>query len=427
LTIVICSDFGAINGGQAKVAIESAIGLKKQGHRPIYFSATGPIDGSLAAAGVETVCLDQYDLVRNPSLLAGAVQGAWNATSAAALQACLEALPRGRTIVHVHGWAKALSPSIAKPIKASGLPAVYTMHEYYLFCPNGGFYNYRAGQACHLTPLSASCWLTHCDTYTYAHKLWRNARLSFARQVAGLPNVFSDFISISDFQRDIVMPFIPPGASLHRLSNPIGIADLGPRPAPDDGAFVFVGRISAEKGPLLFAEAARRIGRVPVFVGDGPLAATVADQYPEAKLVGWQAPEAVHHIMRTARALVFPSVWYEGQPLTVLEAKALGVPVIVSDGCAGRDAVSDGVTGLWFKNGDVEDLTRALRALESDERCAQFSQAAHRSYWSDPPTLERHVAGLTAIYQTMLGRRHGEVTLPSAAVVPSDAPAALTA
>ena len=73
----------------------------------------------------------------------------------------LGSLPAERTIVHVHGWAKALSPSIAMPIARSGLPAVYTIHEYFLFCPNGGFYNYQRGHTCSLEPLSAACWAIH--------------------------------------------------------------------------------------------------------------------------------------------------------------------------------------------------------------------------------------------------------------------------
>ena len=59
LTIVICFDHASITGGQAKVAFDSAVGLKRQGHRPIVFAAAGPISPQLEDAGIETVCLDQ--------------------------------------------------------------------------------------------------------------------------------------------------------------------------------------------------------------------------------------------------------------------------------------------------------------------------------------------------------------------------------
>jgi glycosyltransferase involved in cell wall biosynthesis len=405
LTIVICLDHAHVSGGLAKVAIDSAVGLKRAGMRPILFAAAGPVAESLQAVGVETICLGQTDLLGNSSRAAALAQGTWNFQAASALARLLSSLPRGQTIVHVHGWAKALSPSIAKPIAASGLPAVYTIHEYFLFCPNGGFYNYRKSEVCRLEPLSASCWLTHCDQRTFARKLWRNARLTMAQTYAHLPDVFSDFIAISNFQCEMVARFVPKRARLHQLSNPVSVADLGRKPDPATGDVVFVGRLSPEKGAYLFAEAAGRAGLVPVFIGDGPIAGELSARFPQARILGWQPAQAVTNLMRAARALVFPSLWYEGQPLTVLEAKSLGVPVVVADSCAGRDEVEDGVTGLWFKGGDAEDLARALLRLQDDALVARLSAAAHASYWADPRTLDKHVAGLLAIYRGMLTPR----------------------
>ena len=405
LTIVLCLDHAFVSGGQAKVAFDSAIGLKQAGHRPIVFAATGPVDDALTAAGVEVVCLGQSDLLGNPSRIAAAVQGTWNRRAADELGRLLEGLPADRTIVHVHGWAKALSPSIALPIARSGLPAVYTIHEYFLFCPNGGFYNYQRGHTCPLEPLSAACWATHCDSRNYPRKLWRNARLTLARDVAHLPEVFSDYIAISRFQVNIIGSRLPAASRLHLVSNPIDVPDLGPKPSPAQGEVIFVGRISAEKGPFLFAEAARRAGLIPTYVGDGPAAAELRAKYPEARLLGWQSGAAVREAIRAARALVFPSLWYEGQPLTVLEAKGLGTPVIVADGCAGREEIEDGVSGLWFNGGDVDDLARALRQVGDDALVRRLSHAAYASFWSDPPTLARHVERINGVYDEMLARR----------------------
>lgn len=412
LTIVICLDHAAITGGQAKVAVDSAIGLKKHGHRPIFFAAAGPVAPELEAAGVEVICLGQKDLLGNPSRVAAAVQGTWNVKAVEALGKLLASLPRDNTVVHVHGWAKALSPAIAWPIKASGLPAIYTIHEYFLFCPNGGFYNYPQGHACSLTPLSAQCWMTDCDSRNYARKLWRNMRLVIARDIAGLPYVFADYIALSGFQKDIVGKYLPRDATLHLVGNPIEVEDLGPKPDPASGEIIFVGRVSMEKGPFLFAKAARELGIIPTFVGDGPVAAELKATFPEARMLGWQKPAAVREAMGAARALVFPSLWYEGQPLTVLEAKAMGTPVIVSDGCAGRAEVEDGVTGLWFKGGDAGDLARALVLAKDDASIARMSAASYAAYWADPPTLDRHVARLTSVYRSILARK-GEIAAPA--------------
>ncbi len=402
LTIVICLDHASVTGGQAKVAFDSAIGLKAAGHRPIVFAAAGPVDPLLRDNGIEVVCLGQTDLLGASSKLRGAAQGVWNAAAQEALSNLLAGMPPGRTIVHVHGWAKALSPSIAPAIRQSSLPAIFTLHDYFLFCPTGGFYDYNAHELCERTPLGAACLATNCDAVSYPRKVWRSARLAMANGIVGLRDGFSDFICISNVQRDIIAPYVPKDARLHAISNPVATNDLGPKAEPASGDMIFVGRISPEKGPLLFAEAARKVGLVPTFVGDGPAAAELREKYPEARILGWQKPEVARKALREARALVFPSRWYEGQPLTVLEAKASGTPVIVSDVCAGREEIADGEMGLWFKSGDADDLARALKAMQDDATVRRMSRAAHAAYWRDPPTLARHVERLEKAYRGML-------------------------
>ena len=402
LTIIICLDHASVTGGQAKVAFDSAIGLKAAGHRPIVFAAAGPVDPLLRDNGIEVVCLGQTDLLGASSKLKGAAQGVWNTAAQRALANLLAGMPQDRTIVHVHGWAKALSPSIAPAIRNSGLPAIFTLHDYFMFCPTGGFYDYNAHELCTRKPLGLSCLVTNCDAVSYPRKIWRSARLAMANGLVGLREGFSDFICISNVQREIIAPYLPKGARVHAISNPVATDDLGPKADPVSGEMIFVGRISPEKGPLLFAEAARKIGLVPTFVGDGPAATELREKYPEARILGWQKPEDARKALRAARALVFPSRWYEGQPLTVLEAKASGTPIIVSDVCAGREEIIDGETGLWFKFGDADDLARALTMMQDDAVVRKMSNAAYAAYWRDPPTLARHVERLEKAYRGML-------------------------
>jgi glycosyltransferase involved in cell wall biosynthesis len=402
LTIVLILDHASVTGGQAKVALESALGLKRAGHRPILFTAVKPIDPRLLAENIDVICLDQQDLLGHDSKIAAAAQGIWNVTASRKLGALLASLPKDSTLIHVHGWAKALSASIATPIRKSGLPAIYTMHDYFLFCPNGGFYNYRQQQICTLTPLSRTCWATHCDSRGYPDKVWRATRTAVMKKTAKLPELFSDIILFSPFQDKIVRPYLPQKAKTHFVSNPIDAEDWGPKPNPASGDFLFVGRLSEEKGVFCFAEAARKAKIKPVFIGDGPLAAAIKQAYPEADVRGWKSPPEIKQALRAARALVFPSLWYEGQPLTVLEAQALGTPVIVSDGCAGREDVEDGISGLWFANNDTNALAAALHRLQDDDVVAQMSEAAYRRFWANAPTLDRHVGRLLEVYEKMI-------------------------
>ncbi|WP_133770103.1 glycosyltransferase family 4 protein [Enterovirga rhinocerotis] len=422
--VVIILDHAYINGGQANVALASALGLKARGHEVTVFAAVGPVDQRLTEAGIDVVCLGQDDVNSQKNPLAFAVQVIWNAPARRALDKLLATLDPARSIVHVHGWAKALSPSIGRALKAHpALPIAYTMHEFFLVCPNGGFYDYPAETVCHRTPMSLACITRNCDSRNYPRKVLRLVRHAALDHLSGLPEACRHVITISDLQVEVAGPYFRPGTSFYRVDNPIDVPDLGPKTDPASGGFLFVGRLSPEKGAALFAQAADQAGIPATFVGDGPSGDELRTRYPGATFLGWKSPAEVRMLMREARALVFPSVWYEGQPLTVLESLAVGTPVIVSDVCAGRESVVDGETGLWFRTSDVGDLARCLTTLSDDALVARMSRAAYDRYWARPLTLDAHLDRLEEVYAQIA---HLQAPALQASVM-SDAPTRLAA
>lgn len=399
--VVVLIDHAFISGGLANVALASALGLKARGHDVTVFAAVGPVDPRLAEAGIEVVWLRQDDITTTGNQVAFLAQVMWNGTALRELDRLLGRLDPARTLVHVHGWAKALSPSIGRAlVRRPRLPVVYTMHEFFLVCPNGGFYDYRAEEICTRRPMSLSCVTTNCDLRSYPRKALRLVRQLALDTVSGLPEACRHVITISNLQVEVAAKYFRSGTVFHRVDNPVDAPELGPKPEGVPGEFLFVGRLSAEKGPGLFAEAARKTGMRATFVGDGPSGPELRSRYPEATFLGWKQPDEVRALMRSARALVFPSVWYEGQPLTVLESLAVGTPVIVSDVCAGRESVRDGETGFWFRSGDVDDLARALTALADDGTAARMAAAAYARYWASPFTLDLHLDRLETVYDT---------------------------
>lgn len=393
---LIVSDFADLNGGQAKVAIDTACLLADAGVEVRFFAATGPVHPLLEHPGIAVTCLGQHTLLDNPSRLRAMISGLWNRRAARKLADEIARLDAGRAVVLCHGWAKALSPSIGPVLAQSPAPVLYTMHEYFLACPNGGFFDYRAGEICTRVPLSASCCVTNCDSRFAVHKIWRLARGAVARGPGRLPGGLQDIAYISETQSQAMAPYLPSDARLHHLPNPVATAGPPVRAAGNRN-FVFVGRLSREKGCVVFAEAARRAGVPAVFVGDGPEADAIRAANPEAVITGWLRPEDVHTHLAEARALVFPSLWYECQPLVPIEALLRGVPVICGDWSAAREVVRHGENGIIYDKPDAETLAGAIARIAD---VPEFD-AGDLAEQASPA---RHLDRLSAICQDMLER-----------------------
>ena len=106
--------------------------------------------------------------------------------------------------------------------------------------------------------------------------------------------------------------------------------------------------------------------------------------------------------MRRARALVFPSRWYETLGLVVVEAAAQGVPIVVADSSAASRFLEEGRAGLHFQTGSVDSLGEQLTRLRNDDFAARLGQGAYDWYWQRPWTMSAHVDALRNIYARML-------------------------
>ncbi len=171
--------------------------------------------------------------------------------------------------------------------------------------------------------------------------------------------------------------------------------------------FLFVGRLSLEKGvdTLIRAQSQHR-SRVR-FAGDGPLSDRIGEaaaDEPSIQLLGRLSGEQIRAEMRNARALIFPSEWYEGFPVTLAEAYANGLPVIASRLGAMVELVEDGVTGLLFTPSDADDLAQKVRwATGHSAEMRRMGENARREYEAKY-TPERNYELLMDIYRHAIDR-----------------------
>jgi glycosyltransferase involved in cell wall biosynthesis len=220
-----------------------------------------------------------------------------------------------------------------------------------------------------------------------------------------MPGELREIIYIAPEQRSVLGPYLSADASWHFLPNPVA-----PQPAERiaverNALFLFIGRLSPEKGPEIAAAAARQAGVQIAFCGDGRSRDAVARANPDAQMLGWLPKEALGPWMKRARALVFPSLWYEGYPLVVADSLRAGLPVIVSKSSMAAASIVHGVDGLHVAPGDVGAWAQAMTRLQSDDLARRFSEAAFRA-GAQLLDQDAYTERLLEIYEKALVRKH---------------------
>jgi glycosyltransferase involved in cell wall biosynthesis len=401
--IVVLNDSAAFNGGASNVALQSAIGLADRGLSVTAFTAVGPVASEIQNhARLNVICTEQHEIADDPNRFRAFVQGIWNRKAVAELTKLLSTKDPTRTIVHAHMWMKALSPAVLAVALDRGFRVTLTVHDFFAVCPSGGFFVHRSKQICKRTPLSASCLACNCDRRAYTHKLWRFARTALQNGWLKVASRVHHYIGVSQFSVDVMKPYLPQRIPVTIVRNPVSCCNSGAAPVGENDAFVFVGRFSAEKGASVFADAARRANVPAIFVGGGEGVADLRRRCPHGIFTGWLPARQVTATLRRARALVFPSLWFETLGLSAIEAMANGVPVIVSNRCAASDFVKDEISGLLFQSGSVESLSNQMRRLGDRSFVEYLGRNAYDDYWKNPWTLESHIDELLSVYEQIL-------------------------
>lgn len=329
----------------------------------------------------------------------------WNRAAARRLRRLLE--QERPAVVHFHNTFPLLSASALRAAKRAGVAVVQTLHNFRLFCPNGLLL--RSGSPCRDCLGHAFPWpgLRHACYRASRAATALAAGAVLARRLSGTWHDGVDaYIALSQFARRIFVSAGVPEGKLRVKPN-----FVHPDPGPGDGRggyVLYLGRLSQEKGIRVLLEAWRMLrpaGRLRI-VGDGPLGTSLREQYREPGLewAGRLPHDEALEALRRAAWLAVPSICYEGSPLAVLEALAVGTPVIASDLGGLPELVEPERTGWLAPAGDAQAWAAVLdRALSKTAQAAAMRGEARRCYQTRY-TAEVNYQALLAIYRQAVGR-----------------------
>ena len=397
-TVVVINDFDYINGGAAKVAISTAKLLARKGLKIYFFSATNKKKEN--DENIEYFSTNQEEALQDNNKLRGSINGIYNIKAKRELGKLLDKLDRETTVIHIHGWMKALSSSIFDAIYKRKFKFVVTFHDYFSICPNGGFFNYKKNEICCLQPLSWKCIKCNCDSRNYAFKIYRVIRQFIQNKIVRINSKIKYAISISDFSYKILKDSFSKNIKVAKIKNPIEIDKSNNRiKAENNNYYLYVGRVSKEKGVNLFCEAITQLKLKGLVVGDGNQRKILQKEYSNIEFKGWKNKEEVKSIMENAKALIFPSLCYETAPLTTLEAQAIGLPCIISNNCAAIENIQNEKNGLIFNSNDINSLKEEILKFEKEIDLKELSKNCYNDYWNSKNEYEEE---LVAFYKKML-------------------------
>jgi len=308
-------------------------------------------------------------------------------------------------VAHAHNVYHHISPSIFGLLRASGIPVALTLHDLKIACPaykmmthdgicercKGGAFRHVVLHRCikNSLPLSAMVWLE-----SWTHKLLG----CYERNV-------DRFIVPSRFYLE---KFVEWGWSRHRFAhvpNFVDAATLHPRYAPGS-AFLFFGRLGPEKGLATLIRATAQAAIELRIAGTGPeeesLRRLAQQTGAKVTFLGHLNGETLHEEVRSARAVVLPSEWYENAPMSVLEAYALGTPVIGAAIGGIPELIRERETGWTFPSGDVGALADRLRTVSTLSGGELETMGRAGRIWVDQDfSLARYVERLTNVYRNL--------------------------
>ena len=399
MRVIQANKFFYRNGGSEAVMFAERDYLRREGVEVIDFSMQHPRN---VASDYAAYFVGNKDYKARQNIIAKTKTALSMVHSSEAVKK-FEALIKDTQpdLVHCHNIYHQLTPSIIPVAQRLGVPVVLTLHDFKPVCPvytqlnNGKVCTQcRAGDYAAVVKNRCAGNSLFKSTALYAEAKFHQLTRSYhgvTRLIA--PSKFMADMLSTQYYRDIPIDVIYNGVPVPE--NAAG---------DNDGYFLYLGRLSHEKGIETLLEAHKLLPKARLVVaGGGLLDAQLRDKYPQAKFVGELQGDELTRTIEGARAVVVPSQWHENCPMSVLEAMAQGKPVIASRIGGIPELVTHKETGFLFNPGNVRELALYMNRLNRDECLVQQLGTAGRQRVKQKYSLQVHGQSLQRTYARACG------------------------
>ena len=404
MKILLVNKYFYLKGGSERVFFNEAEMLRRRGHQVIFFSMADRRNLPSSESGF---FIDPVDYDRPGHFGRRVAMGLRIIYSIEASKKLQHLLDREKPdLAHLHNIYHQLSPSILTALRSRRVPVVMTLHDYKMVCP--AYTMFRDGGVCEECRGGRyyRCLIHRCTKGSYVKSLINVIEMHIHHSLLDLYRAVDTFISPSGFMREKLISMGLRKKVVH-LPYPFEIGEYRPQYGSTDGSVCYFGRLSAEKGLFTLLRAMEGLDAPLKIIGTGPAEEQLraaAARLPSVRFIGHRTGEELTSEIGACRAVVIPSEWLENRPSSVLEAFALGKPVIGSRIGGIPELVRDGETGFTFAPGAPSELREKLRILLNNPARGEEMGRAGRKYVENYLDPSRYYTELMKIYRDAVSR-----------------------
>jgi len=311
-------------------------------------------------------------------------------------------------IIHVHNFFPIASPSIFYVANHLNIPIVMTLHNYRLICPNALlFKDNEVCEKCINKTFAIDGVINGCyrDSKVQTFAL---ALMSYIHKKRNTWNTKIDkYMALTNFAKDKII-----NSSLKLKERQVVVKSNFVEDYDYDYEkeeyFLFVGRLSIEKGVDLLLKAFENNEKKLVIIGSGPLESLVQDRITHSKNIqylGYQDNLFIMNKLKKAKALIFSSIWYEGMPMTILESFSTATPVIAPNIGGANEIIEEGINGLKYEVNSLKSLIESIDTLSKDSTLHKKLCLGARESYQNEYTPEINYEYLIKTYQEVINEK----------------------